>query len=211
MALDTKLSYPPAARRSRQFWRALRRFDDDQAGASAVEFGLIAAPFLLMMFAIIETALVFLTSQVLEEAVTQTARSLLTGEAVTKYKDGNPGKNAEQFKKDICSNAGALVNCDNLIIDIQNFVTFSEGDDKTISPIKKDAVSNENSIDTSGWGFNQPKPKQIVVVRALLKYPVLLADWNSALVTVKPNTRAIIATTAFRAEPFIVPATSPGS
>jgi len=40
-------------------WAVVRRFIHQQDGATAVEFAMVAAPFLAMMFAIIETAIVF--------------------------------------------------------------------------------------------------------------------------------------------------------
>ena len=49
-------------------WAIVRRFIRQQDGATAVEFAMVAAPFLAMMFAIIETALVFFAGQALETA-----------------------------------------------------------------------------------------------------------------------------------------------
>ena len=43
--------------------RVARRFTRHQKGAAAVEFALVAIPFLALTFAIIETALVFFAGQ----------------------------------------------------------------------------------------------------------------------------------------------------
>ena len=56
----------------------LRRFRRDQRGVTAVEFGMVATPFFALLFAIIETALVFWTTQVLETAVTNASRRVYT-------------------------------------------------------------------------------------------------------------------------------------
>ena len=53
--------------------RVARRFARQQDGAAAVEFALVAVPFLALMFAILETALVFFAGQTLEAAVTDAA------------------------------------------------------------------------------------------------------------------------------------------
>ena len=63
--------------------RAARRLLRRQDGAVAVEFGLVAAPFLLLVFAIMETAIVFFAGQTLETAVADSARLILTGQAQT--------------------------------------------------------------------------------------------------------------------------------
>ena len=48
-----------------------RRFVRQQDGAAAVEFALVALPFLALTFAILETALVFFAGQTLEAAVAE--------------------------------------------------------------------------------------------------------------------------------------------
>lgn len=51
--------------------RAGRRLLRRQDGAVAVEFGLVAAPFLVLVFAIMETAIIFFSGQALETAVAE--------------------------------------------------------------------------------------------------------------------------------------------
>ena len=65
-------------------WAAARRFIRQQDGATTVEFAMVAAPFLAMMFAIIETAIVFFAGQTLETAGADSARLIMTGQAQTK-------------------------------------------------------------------------------------------------------------------------------
>src|ERR1700736_976406 len=73
--------------------RLLRRED----GAAAVEFALVAAPFLALMFAIIETALVFFAGQYLETVVTDSTRLILTGQAQTS------AWSQSQFQTQVCA------------------------------------------------------------------------------------------------------------
>src|SRR5260370_17565881 len=60
-----------------------RRFLRRQDGAVAVEFALVLLPFLAVMFAIMETALVFFAGRTLETALADSARLILTGQAQT--------------------------------------------------------------------------------------------------------------------------------
>ncbi|MEA3027253.1 MAG: hypothetical protein QOF91_2538, partial [Alphaproteobacteria bacterium] len=57
-----------------------RRFIRQQDGATTVEFALVAAPFLAMVFAIMETAVVFFAGQTLETAGADSARLIMTGQ-----------------------------------------------------------------------------------------------------------------------------------
>ena len=69
-------------------------FVRQQDGAAAVEFGLVAAPFLALIFAIMETAIVFFAGQTLETAVADSARLIMTGQAQTQGFDQAAFKNA---------------------------------------------------------------------------------------------------------------------
>jgi hypothetical protein len=78
MAAGLTESRFPAARALR---RRLLRFRRDERGATVIEFGLVALPFFGLLFAIIETALVFFAGQALETAVSNAARLIRTGQA----------------------------------------------------------------------------------------------------------------------------------
>ena len=65
--------------RARVWWG--RCFIDDRRGSAAVEFGILAIPFFLLVFAIIEVALQFFVAEILDTATSQAARLIRTGEA----------------------------------------------------------------------------------------------------------------------------------
>src|SRR5512138_2217853 len=65
------------------FKSMLRRFRRNRRGSAAIEFALVAPVFFALLFAIIETALMFFASQVLETIAQNSARMVLTGQAQT--------------------------------------------------------------------------------------------------------------------------------
>jgi Flp pilus assembly pilin Flp len=73
--------FPPAV--ARPIERVARRLLRREDGVAAVEFALVAAPFLALMFAIIETALVFFTRQCLETVVADSSRLIMAGQVQT--------------------------------------------------------------------------------------------------------------------------------
>src|SRR5215510_9016137 len=77
--------------------RATRQLARKEDGAAAVEFGMVAAPFLLLTFAIMETAIVFFAGQTLETAVADSARLIMTGQAQ------GAAMSQAQFKDAVCS------------------------------------------------------------------------------------------------------------
>ena len=82
--------------------RLVRRFVRQQDGSAAVEFSMVAIPFLGLTFAILETALVFFAGQTLETAVTDSARLIMTGQAQT------GGWSKEDFKNAVCAHAHVI-------------------------------------------------------------------------------------------------------
>jgi len=178
--------------------RLIGRFRRAQDGAVAIEFGIVALPFFALLFAIIETALMFWTNQVLEESLSQASRRLLTGEATKRYTSANPALNAQAFRNDICALAPmGLIDCSKLFIDIKVYTNFAGASSGTTSPIANGALN------TNGFSYNQPQPGQIVVARAVLDYRLFLTAWAStSLANIGAGHRALVATTAFRAEPF---------
>src|SRR6187431_812400 len=74
-----------------------RRMVRQKDGAAAVEFALVAAPFLAMVFAIMETAMIFFAGQALETSAAEGARLIMTGQAQT------AGYNQAAFKNAVCA------------------------------------------------------------------------------------------------------------
>ena len=95
--------------------RLLRRFRRDQKGVIAVEMGFIALPFFALLFAIIETGIVFFAGQVIETAIEDSGRLLYTHQA----QDSN--MTAAQFKADVCSRVTVLMSCAGVDIDVQYY------------------------------------------------------------------------------------------
>ena len=61
----------------------LRRFVRNERGATAIEFALLSVPFFALTGAILETAIMFLASQMLDGAVQDASRLVRTGQAQT--------------------------------------------------------------------------------------------------------------------------------
>lgn len=189
---ERKAAAPPR----RAFLRRFRRSED---GAAAVEFGFVAVPFFALLFAIIETGLMFWTNEVLDEALAQTSRRLLTGQANSRYTATNPSTNAQAFRDDICASAPfGLIDCNKLYVDVKVFNSFANASAGTGNP------AAGGTLNTAGFTYTQPQPSQIIVARAVLDYKLFLTGWASAgLADIGLGRKALVATAAFRAEPFV--------
>src|SRR5687767_9667187 len=142
--------------------RAVRRLVRKDDGSAAVEFGMVAAPFLALIFAIMETALVFFSGQALETAVADSARLIMTGQAQTQ------GFDQAAFKNAVCSRIYGLFDCQNGVsVDVKEYSAFS-GVDLT-PPLDANGVFQNNQ------GFQPGGPGDIVVVRLFYQWPIYVA------------------------------------
>jgi Flp pilus assembly protein TadG len=179
------------AKRKRRLLRLLAtRFARRQDGAAAVEFALVALPFLALMFAIIETALVFFAQQSLETVTANTARMILTGQAqAANYSQAT-------FQQMVCQQfVVAMFNCTSgLYINVQTYSSFSN-------------ISNTLPIDSHGNLVNtfvyQPGgPGDIVVVQLMYEWPIFVNLLGDTVANMANNNRLLVATAAFRNEPY---------
>lgn len=100
MSGGTKARGPAAARRL-----GLRRFIKNEKGSTAIEFGLLAPPFIVIILGILAIALQFFTILMLEVGVETASRKLRTGAAQSS------GMTMSGFKSAVCSATGGVINC----------------------------------------------------------------------------------------------------
>jgi Flp pilus assembly protein TadG len=168
---------------------ALRRFRRNRRGSAAVEFALVAPIFFALLFAIMETALVFFASQVLETVTQDSARLIMTGQAQT------AALTQAQFKTDVCSRVSAMFDCTNgIYIDVQNYPAF--GNVVITDPI--DAARNF----LPAMNYNPGGPGDIVVVRLFYKWPLFVTGLGYNISNLNGSKRLLTATAAFQNEPY---------
>ena len=166
-----------------------RRMLREQDGGAAIEYGLIAAPFFAMVFAIIQTAVVFFAGQALERAAADSARLVMTGQAQT------AGYDQTMFKQAVCGKIYGLFDCNGgLYVDVKNYTSFSSI--STARPID----SNGNLI--NNFGYAPGGPGDIVVVRLMYQWPVYLSPLGFDLSDMSGGKRLLVSTVAFRNEPY---------
>lgn len=175
---------------------ALRRLAGCRKGATAVEFGLIAVPLFGLLFVILETALYFWATQVLETAVANASRQIYTGQFQTDPANkamANDAMRAEKFKQILCENVTALFDCSKLAVDIRPASSF--GGAMAPAPI------TGGNFDASTYSYQTVGAKTIGIVRAAMEFPA----WTAFLGNTQGLTngrRIIMASSVFRTEPY---------
>jgi Flp pilus assembly protein TadG len=173
--------------------RAARCFVRRQDGAAAVEFALVAAPFLALIFAILETALVFFASQTLEAAASDSARQIMTGQVQA------AGYNQDDFKRQVvCSflqSGVSLFDCEHgVTVDVKSYASFAAIN--TAPPVVN------GKLDTANMTYTPGAAGDIVVVRLYYQWPIYVSLLGNDLANLNGGNRLLVATAVFRNEPF---------
>ena len=168
--------------------RLARRFVRQQEGAAAVEFALVAAPFLALTFAILETAMVFFAGQTLEAASADSARLIMTGQAQS------AGFSQAQFKTAVCARIYGLFDCTNgLYVDVKSYSSFAAVN--TAQPISNGQFNTTMSYSPGDVG-------DIVVVSLYYQWPIYVSMLGNNLANLNGGNRLLTATAVFRVEPY---------
>lgn len=170
----------------------LGRFRRNRRGSAAVEFALVAPLFFCMLFAILETAIVFFANQVLENATQESARLILTRQAQTS------GMSETAFKTDLCDRIKIMFNCygnlANLTVDVQS---FAPGATIAITePIVSGALTGPFSYSLPPSGS-----PNTIVVRAFYQWPLYVTQLGYNIGNLTGGKRLLSATAAFHVEP----------
>jgi Flp pilus assembly protein TadG len=189
MAYETDVFASPAtAGTSKGF---LARFLKARDGQAAVEMALVATPFFMLLFGVLELALIFLVSSSLENATALAARTIRTGS----FQNGG-APNAAAFKTTICNAFGWLqADCmTNLSIDVRTFQSFA-------SITAPQPVQN-GQFNPAVLSCNPGAPGDIVVVRAYYQWPLIAPLMSQALQQISGGKALITSTATFRNEPY---------
>lgn len=172
----------------------LARLWREEHAATAVEFALVATPFLFLMGAIFELAILFLAGQVLDTATADAARLIRTGQAQ------QAAMTATQFKTQVCNRLYVLFDCNNVYVESKVYSSFGSIGSLSNYTAYRDADGNFDP--TKVTSYQPGNGSAIVVVRVFYNYPVLFKKmlWDE---TSTPGGKILITgVAAFRNEPF---------
>ncbi len=161
-----------------------------RSGAVAIEFAMVCLPFVALIFAILQTGLLFLAQQELETAVEQSGRLVMTGQVQ------NQGLTQAQFATDVCQQIYAFFNCSNLMIDMQTYTSFSSANtgEPTLTFNAKGQVTNV-------WSYTPGQAGDIVVLRVMYQWPVFARLLSFNLSNLSNGNHLMMATAVFKNEP----------
>jgi Flp pilus assembly protein TadG len=195
--------------RGKGAWRRIARSKD---GAAAIEFALLAIPYFLIVFAIIETFIAYTGEQLVANAVDTMARKLRTGNIT--YQPGRTTYKSEtDFRRAFCDEISIMIKCseeeiatpNKLLLDVRSFASF----DLIPTTIPRSASGGPfGELDTSSFAYAPGPAKSINMLRAYYRWDVITDLIRPYITNVRPegggrpNYFLIVETSAFRAEDY---------
>ena len=182
----------------------LEKFGVSRDGTAAIEFAILAIPYFLVVFAILETFIAMMAEQVVVNATETMGRRLRTGQISSSISKAD-------FRKNFCDEVSIMINCDGeiekeqkLYIDLRSFAAFK--DIPTTIPLK--AYGEYYDLDTAQFGFKPGGPETINMLRVYYRWRVVADIIRPYLTKIRPVDGSmpshflIVATSAFMNEKY---------
>jgi Flp pilus assembly protein TadG len=175
----------------------LRFFGRDDRGATALEFAMVATPFLMFVFGLMACSLYFFVSNSLEKGMDQTSRLIRTGQAITQ------NMTVDQFKQAICSGAGGWIDCTKLQIWAQH---WSDWSDSGLAPHQ--CVGQNNAVIQNTANGSDPiatysgTASDVVIVTTCYEWDFASKLPFITLGNMQNGSMMMQNSTAFRTEPY---------
>ncbi|MGB6119021.1 MAG: TadE/TadG family type IV pilus assembly protein [Mesorhizobium sp.] len=182
---------------TRQAQPSLKRaFVRNRRGSVAVEFAMLAIPFAMLTFAILESCVSFAASQVLANATDDVARQLRTGQI-------KPSEfSADALKDKICVNLKLMVgnNCKaNVKVDLRKVDSFSEAANLKIA---FSGTGKDRTLSNSNFTFSPGPAMTKNTLRVFYEWPVITNFIAGSLSNMKGNKILHYSSVTWQNEPF---------
>lgn len=189
----------------------LRRLLRSRDGATAIEFALLAIPYFMIIFAIIETFVAFTAEQLITNATDTVSRKIRTGQ-ITYNLGRSTDMTVAQFRTAFCNEISIMISCSaseiatpaKLYLDVETYTSFSA----IPTTIPRTTTDTYSDINTSGFQFAPGGPSTINMVRAYYRWQITTDLVRPYITTIHPTNGTvptdflIIATTAFQNEKY---------
>jgi len=176
---------------AKYFRRDVSRFGAARAGATMVEFAIIAPAFLALLVAIFQTTLFLFAQANLQNAAMAAGRLFMTGQGQ------NSNMTQSQFTSQVCPMIQALFNCNNLMVNVESYASFSSA-----SASAPTLTYNAQGQVTNSWSYSPGAPGQVMVVQLIYQWPIIGGPLGYVLPNNANGATEMMGVTAFRVEPY---------
>jgi Flp pilus assembly protein TadG len=190
----------------------LRRLFRSKDGAAAIEFALLAIPYFIIVFAIIETFVAYTAEQLVANAVDTMGRKLRTGNITYNHTTTTNNKTEAEFRRLFCGEISILIQCseaeittraqtNKLWIDVRSYNEFSNM--PTTLPMN---ASGDLDTSTTSISYAPGGPGTKNMLRAYYKWDIITDLLRPYISNVRPTQGSkyflIVETSVFKNEDY---------
>lgn len=160
----------------------------ERNGAAAVEFSILAFPFFIVIFGILDVALMFFVDGSLDSALHMAAREVRTGQSARENWD------IVRFKREVCDGMALAFKCqENLLVTTKVMSDFST--------VTFTSVVNGGTLNVKE-SFAYGAASDYVLIQAFFPWPSWLAPLGVDTAHLPDGRYVLAAAALFRNEPF---------
>ncbi len=171
------------------FKKHIRRWKTQEEGSTAIEFGFIAVPFIMMAVGILEVSLMFAGGNLLEGATADAARLVKTGQIQ------QSGGTETMFRDALCASAPVLIKCSDVEFEVMPVGSGSFFDTGTL------AAEYDTDGNFQSRGFDAGGVNDVMLIRAVYNYPII-TPFVGQIITGGKGTMPMMSTIIFQTEPY---------
>lgn len=150
----------------------LKRLFRSKDGAAAIEFALLAIPYFLIVFAIIETFVAYTAEQLVANGVDTMGRKLRTGNITVTSTTASTYMNQTQFRRAFCGEISILIQCSEAEIATPNKLWLDAKPYTNFSDMPTTIPMANGDLNTTGLSFAPGGSGTKNMLRAYYKWDV---------------------------------------
>lgn len=167
----------------------LKFWGKKEEGSTAIEFAMLAMPFIYILMGTIEISLMFASNSVLDGAVNDAARLIRTGQV--QQAGGNP---EDLFKAKLCEKSSMLLDCTRFQYEVVEMGKFSD--------FNSYAATYDKDGNLQSRGFNPGEVNSVNLIRVSYRYNFATPLIGDILANGPNRSRVMISTVVLETEPY---------
>jgi len=157
-------------------------------GTTAIEFALLAIPYVMLTVGIIELSIMYAAASLLEGATGSASRLIRTGQL--QQAGGDP---EQMFRDAICDYATVLINCNEVVLEVVTLNDFAE--------VENMAPNYDGDGNMVSSGFNAGGVSDKILIRVGYTYE-MMTPFVGPLLAGGDNAHLFLSTIVLQTEPY---------
>ena len=169
--------------------KLIHRWIKRKEGTTAIEFSLMAIPYVMLTIGIIELSIMYAAASLLEGATSSASRMVRTGQ----IQQSGVAQPEDAFREAMCNYATVLIRCDDIVIEAVPLASFSDAEDM------QPQYDEDGNLLSRGFALGGSNDR--VLIRVAYRYS-MMTPFIGPLLVGPSNSRLFMSTIVLQSEPY---------